>query len=248
VLAVLRRDRAALRPALVLAAAVLAGESVFLAVGFPNAVSMAIAYQPGRVLLKPLAGAERPWSPRYPRRTREIGPEIETRLESEPRSGHLLPPSIPANALRFFISPPGWAPVPGGFRRSDNWPLPGMWPWYAILPVSALGLFLSLRGRRAPRTLATAAVLLSLVLIVVGRGDSARQREMLVPLFLLWFALGLGPALRRPGRLLAVYLVYAAILGGGILYHRRTLRERGMVRLELPCRPQLAADGWRPPA
>jgi len=236
VLAVLRRDRAALRPALVLAAAVLAGESVFLAVGFPNAVSMAIAYQPGRVLLKPLAGAERPWSPRYPRRTREIGPEIEARLETAPRSGHLLAPSIPANALRFFISPPGWAPVPGGFRRSDNWPIPGMWPWYAIVPVSALGFSLSVR--RSPpalRSLTITATAFALVLVLVGRGDSARQREMLVPVFLLWFALGVGPALRRPGKLLAVYLIYAAILSGGILYHRRTLRERGMVRIELPC-------------
>jgi hypothetical protein len=241
--ALLQRDRAALRPAVILATAVLAGEAVFFAAGFPNAVSMTIAYQPGRVLLRPVAGAERskPSGYRRPpqRNWPEFGAKIDGELETEqPR--HLLPPSLPANALRFFVSPPGWAPVPGGLRRSDNWPLPGMWPWYAILPVSALGLFLSLRGSRALRTLATAALLLSVVLVVVGRGDSARQREMLVPLFLLWFAVGLGPALRRPGRLLAVYLVYAAILGGGILYHRRTLRERGMVQLELPA----AGGGW----
>ncbi len=245
-LAVLQRDRAALRPALVLASALLAGEAVFLALGFPNAVSMAIAYQPGRVLLKPLAGAERPRSQSYRRRTQQIGPEIEAELEPELGSGHLLAPSIPANALRFFISPPGWAPVPGGFRRSDNWPLPGMWPWYAILPVSALGFALSVRGSPALRSLTITATAFALVLVLVGRGDSARQREMLVPVFLLWFAFGVGPALRRPGRLVAVYLIYAAILGGGILYHRRTLRERGMVRLELPCEAPRSADQRAP--
>jgi hypothetical protein len=247
-LSVLRRDRAALRPGLVLAAALLAAEAVFFAVGFPNAVSMAIAYQPGRVLLKPLAGAERPRSQTYRRESQEIGPELEAKLDTEPQFEHLLPPSLPANALRFFISPPGWAPVSGGFRRSDNWPLPGMWPWYAILPVSALGFFLSIRGSPALRSLTITAAAFALVLVLVGRGDSARQREMLVPVFLLWFAVGVGPALRRPGRLLAAYLIYAAILGGGILYHRRTLRERGMVLLELPCRPPEAAERIGPPA
>ena len=242
-LSVLARDRAALRPALVLAAGLLAAEAVFFAVGFPNAVGMGIAYQPRRVLLKPLAGAERPKIPGHFRGRREIGPEAEARLESEPQFEHLLPPSVPANVLRFFLSPPGWAPVPGGFRESDNWPIPGMWPWYAILPLSALGFFLSMRGSPALRTLTITAVVFAVVLVLVGRGDSARQREMLVPVFLLWFAVGVGPALRRPGRLLAAYLVYAAILGGGIVYHRRTLRERGMVRLELPCRPPESKTG-----
>jgi hypothetical protein len=147
----------------------------------------------------------------------------------------LFGPSLPANALRFFLSPPGWAPVRGDVAHSDNWQLPGMWLWYAILPVAALGFFLSLRGSPALQSLTITTLAFALVLVLVGRGDSARQREMVVPVFLLWFVIGVGPALRRPRRLLAIYLLYFAILAAGIVYHRGTMRERGMVRLESPC-------------
>jgi hypothetical protein len=230
-LAVLRRDRKALRPALIIAAAVMAGEAVFIAAGYPNSVSMMTAYQPRRVLLKPMTEGE---STTVPIGQLPIAAPPAKRTPEDagkPRPRNLLPASVPANALRFFLSPPAWAPVRGGARNPDNWPVPGMWLWYAILPVSAIGFLVSFRGSRALRSLALTATLFSLLLILVSRGELARQREMVVPIFLLWFAIGLGPALRRPRLLLAVYLLYAAILGAGIVYHRGTLRDRGMVRV-----------------
>lgn len=232
VLALLRRSRGARRPALVLAAAVLACEVVFFTTGFPSIFQMASVYRPRQVLLKPMKEVPLSEIRGYPATAPQ--PAMDGEL---PRAGappRLFGPSLPANTLRFFLSPPAWAPVRGDIQHSDNWQLPGMWLWYAILPVAVLGFLLSARGSPSLRSITITATIFCLMLILVGRGDSARQREMVVPIFLLWFAIGIEPALRRPRRLLAVYLVYAAILGAGIVYHRGTLHARSMVHLEIP--------------
>lgn len=238
VLALLRRSRGALRPTLILAAAVLTCELVFFITGFPSVFQMAGVYRPSQVLLKPMKEGPPLKIRSYPATVPQ--PALDGELPRARVSPHLFGPSLPANTLRFFLSPPGWAPVPGDIQRFHNWQLPGMWPWYAILPIAVLGFFLSARGSPSLRSITITAVIFCLMLILVGRGDSVRQREMVVPVFLLWFAIGLQQALRRPRRLIAVYLIYAAIFGAGIAYHRSTLRARGMVRLEIP-------PDWRPP-
>jgi hypothetical protein len=236
-LAAIRRSRGAIAPALKISAAVLAAEVVFFATGFPNVLQMVPIYKPRQVLLKPLKHVPLSRIDGYPVPLPALDGEMNNGA-GQPR--HLLGPSLPANALRFFLSPPGWAPVRGNISTSGNWQLPGMWLWYAILPVAAFGFFLSLSGSVSLRSIAITAAIFSLMLMLVGRGDSVRQREMVVPIVLLWFAVGVRPALRRPRVLLTVYLFYAAIFGAGILYHRRTLRERGMVRLDPPesCQPR----------
>ncbi len=269
-LAALRRPRAVLRPALMVAVAVIAVEAVLFAARFPTMLQLVPVYKPRQVLLKPLKEVPLSEIPGYPAAPTPAAPAVAARvpvpttppaavpvrapvapaaaapamtapvpvLDGELRRAgpppRLFGPSLPANTLRFFLSPLGWAPVRGDIAHSDNWQLPGMWLWYAILPVAALGFFVSMRGSPALRGLTITALAFALVLILVGRGDSARQREMVVPVFLLWFAIGAGPALRRPRRLLAIYLVYAAILAAGIVYHSGTMRARGMVRLESP--------------
>lgn len=235
-LALVRRSREALRPAVVLAAAVLAAEAILFAAGLPSVLQMVPLYKPRQVLMKPLPEVPLSEIRGYPAALPPPvkGSTLDEELKPIGPPRRLLGPSLPANTLRFFLSPPGWAPVRGGIRVSENWHLPGMWLWYAILPVAALGFFVSVRGSPALQSLTVTAGAFAVMLIVVGRGDSARQREMIVPIFLVWFAIGLGPALRRPRVLAAVYLLYATILGAGIVYHRGTLRARGMVDLETP--------------
>ena len=233
ILAVLRRSRDLLRPALVLAGIALGVEAVFFAAGFPSVVQLAPVYQPGQVFFKPLKEVPLSEIRGYPSAAALPAPptpllEGETRPPGPPP--RLFGPSLPANTLRFFLSPPGWAPLPGDIRVSNSWQTPGMWLWYAILPLAAVGFLVAVRGSPALQSLTVTAAAFGLMLIVVGRGDSSRQREMIVPIFLLWFALGAGAALHRPRRLLLVYALYAAIFGAGILYHRGTLRARGMVR------------------
>ncbi len=243
-LALLRRSRGARRPALILAAAVLACEGVFFAAEFPSVFQMIAVYRPRQVLMKPLKEVPLSEIRGYPAAAPQpAGNDEPPRPAGPPPS--LFGPSLPANTLRFFLSPPAWAPVRGDIQHSDNWQLPGMWLWYAILPVAALGFFLSARGSLSLQSVTIAAAIFCLMLIFVGRGASTRQREMVVPVFLLWFGVGLRPALRRPRLLLVVYLFYAAILGAGIIYHRGTLRARGMVRLEMPCGGMPPADGRR---
>jgi hypothetical protein len=193
-------------------------------------------YRPRQVFMKPLTEVPLSEIPGYPGALPPSarGATLDEDMKPIGPPRRLLGPSLPANTLRFFLSPPGWAPVRGGIRVPDNWQLPGMWLWYAILPVAALGFFVSARGSAALRSTTLASAAFALLLILVGRGDSARQREMIVPIFLLWFAIGLGPALRRPRLLATVYLLYATIFGAGIVYHRGTLRARGMVDLETP--------------
>ena len=264
ILTLLRRPRGVLRPALILAGAVLAVEVVFFAARFPTVFQMVPVYKPRQVLLKPLkevplseihgypAAAPAPTAPvaaalvRTPVAPPAAVPAPALDGEQHPPGPppRLFGPSLPANTLRFFLSPPGWAPVPGDIAHSDNWQLPGMWLWYAILPVAVLGVFVSARGSPALQSLTVAASAFVLVLILVGRGDSARQREMVVPVFLLWFALGVGPALRRPRRWAVIYCVYAVILAAGIVYHRGTLRARGMVQRESPCEGKSPAGGF----
>lgn len=231
VLALIRRSRAAIRPAVLLASAALATEVVFFVVGFPSIAGMVVAYRPKRVLLKTLP--RRPAS-RFELRYPGAVTRDEEREDEIGAPKRLFGPSLPANTLRFFLSPPAWAPVRGDIRRSDNWQLPGMWLWYLILPVSAVGFVVAIRGEPALKGLVITAALFIGILILVGRGDLARQREMAVPIVLLCFAIGLAPALRRPRLLVAVYVLYAAVLGAGILYHRGTLRARGVASQAVP--------------
>ncbi|HEY6147977.1 MAG TPA: hypothetical protein VIZ69_09775, partial [Thermoanaerobaculia bacterium] len=230
--ALVRRSRRALRPALVLGTIALASEVVFFTAGFPSGIGMLVAYQPRRVLLKPVVQKRGGALPAYRGGREPTDADAEDRPDVPVK--RLFGPSLPANTLRFFLNPPAWAPVAGDIRHSDNWQLPGMWPWYGILPVAAYGLFLSRKGSRALRTIVLTSVLFGAMLILVGRGDSARQREMIVPIVLLCFAVGIGPALRQPRRLLIVYLVYALLLIAGIAYHRATLRARGLAGLAPP--------------
>ena len=232
-LALLGRSRRALRPAILLATAVAATEAVFFVVGFPNAVNMVTAYGPKQVLLRPLKAP--PGSRPSPLSLGPLAaPDEEDRVGVGLLSRPLLGPSIPANALRFFLSPPAWAPVRGNIRHSDNWQLPGMWFWYAILPIAGFGLLKALAGSASLRSLTLAGGLFISLLILVGRGDLSRQREMVVPVVLLWFAVGFLPALKRPRLLLVAYVLYAAVLSAGILYHRGTLRVRGLAVVVLP--------------
>jgi hypothetical protein len=240
--ALVERSRSALRPALVLAGVVLASEAVFVPVGFPNAFQMVLVYKPERVLLKSLSEA----TPEEVLAQREalmagagagsaISPQAG-RPAAVPAPAPLFGRSLPANTIRFFLSPPGWAPVSYGLGNTDNWHLPGMWLWYAVLPAAALGAFLSLRGRRALKGLVLTACLVSVSMIVMGRGDAARHREMIVPVVLLCFATGVLTPARTRRRLLLAYAVYAAVLAAGIAVHRRTLKARGLARLEVPVR------------
>lgn len=223
------RFRASRRPVLLLAAAVLACEASFFVTGYPTAAGVMSAYLPERMILKTL----------------ETVPQEEVGLPSarpgapRPRvaSMHqLFGPSLPANTARFFFGPLGWAPVPFGFGNIDNWHLPGMWPWYAVLPAAALGAFLSFRAGRARSVLVITTGLVSALLILLGRGDSGRHREMIVPVVLLCFAAGIRAPARHRRRLLLAYALYAAALAAGIVVHRRTLKARGLARLEIPLR------------
>lgn len=210
-LALRARSRAARRPALLLAASVLACEASFFFTGYPTVAEIMGVYLPGRIILKERAPLERERPP-------------------------LLGPSLPANAARFFLSPLGWAPVAHGSGNIDNWHLPGMWPWYAVLPAAALGAFLSLRAGRARAIVVITAGFVSAALILNGRGDSGRHREMVVPVVLICFAIGIRAPVRYRRRLLLAYAIYAAALAAGIVAHRQTLKARGLARLEMPLR------------
>jgi hypothetical protein len=231
--------RTAVRPALVLAGVVVATETVFLSVGFPNAAQTVLVYRPQQVLLKSLKEAT-PEEVIAQREALMRGAETGTtapprvRQPQHPAALPLFGPSLLANTTRFFFSPPGWAPVLFGSGDTDNWHLPGMWLWYAILPGAALGVFLSLRGGRALRSLVLAACLVSIVMIVMGGGGAARHREMVVPVALLCFAIGIRAPAAHRRRLLLAYVVYTVMLTAGIVVHRRTLKARGMAGLENP--------------
>lgn len=236
-LALVARSRAARRPALLLAASVLACEASFLLGGYPTVVQLSALYNPEPIVLKTVETVPqervRPASS-SPAGFDGIRPGA-TRLEvATPRA--LYGPSLPANAARFFLGPFGWAPVAHGFGNIDNWHLPGMWPWYAVLPAAAFGAFLSLRAGRARAVVVITAGLVCAVLIVIGRGDSGRHREMVVPVVLLFFAVGIRAPARYRRRLLLAYAIYAAALAAGIVAHRGTLRARGLARLETTVR------------
>jgi hypothetical protein len=227
------RSREARRPALLLAATLLACEASFFLPGYPTVAGMMSAYLPERMILK----------------TVETVPPVSAGFEeSPPGKGQpavapprrLFGPSVPANAGRFFLSPVGWAPVPYGFGNIDNWHLPGMWPWYAVLPAAALGAFLSLRAGHARAILVITTGFACAMLILIGRGDSGRHREMVVPVVLLCFAVGIQAPARDRRRLLVAYAIYAAALAAGIVAHRWTLKARGLARYEMP--PRVAAQ------
>jgi hypothetical protein len=170
--------------------------------------------------------------PRVPaRETAAGGPPFRMAEETDtlPEPKHLFGPSIPANAGRFLLNPPAWAPVKGDIRQSDNWQLPGMWAWYLILPLAGIGIVLGVARPGALRVLFLATLCFSGFLILGGRGDFARQREMVVPLLLLAAAVGWQFAFRHRRAVLAGYLAYALFFAIGVAYHRHTLRQRGMI-------------------
>ena len=202
--------------------------------GFPNFAGMAVGYAPKRVMFRNVDRS--PASPKQALHYRPPpGPPQPTGPREEPDQfrppKRLFGPSLPANAARFLINPPAWAPVPGDIRRSDNWQLPGMWVWYLILPLAAFGFWRGLAARGPARVVFAATLLFVLFLVLAGRGDFARQREMVVPIFLLAAAMGTSFAASRPRLLAWTYAIYFICFAGGIAYHRHTLRERGLAGL-----------------
>jgi hypothetical protein len=237
--AVWRRRKTAIVPALAVAAALIATEAFFLFIGFPNIAGMAVGYAPRRVMFQNVDKS--PASPKQALHYRPPGPPQRLEPPEEPDQfrppKRLFGPSLPANAARFLINPPAWAPVEGDIRYSDNWQLPGMWVWYLALPLAGFGFWRGLASKGPVRIVFAATLLFVLFLVLAGRGDFARQREMVVPIFLLAAAIGATVAAERPRLLAWTYAIYFVCFAGGIAYHRHTLRERGLAGL---CPPRVS--------
>ncbi|MEO8432631.1 MAG: hypothetical protein ABI592_14050 [Acidobacteriota bacterium] len=229
--------RAGWRPVAAWAAALLGTELLVVVLGFPSLPRMTGRYASKRVILQdvdrsPAAAGQALVYPGSGLSPLHVPHEEPDGFVAPKR---LFGPSLPANAARFLINPPAWAPVEGDIRTSDNWQLPGMWIWYLILPLCVAGFAAGLARRGPGRIVFAGTLIFVFFLVVAGRGDFARQREMVVPVFLLAAAIGAEIALARPRRMASVYAVYLVLFVAGIAYHRHTLRERGLV-------------GSRPPA
>jgi hypothetical protein len=204
---------------------------------------MAVGYAPKRVLLANVdrspATSKQALHYRPPRPPLALDLPLGLAAPEEPPDQfrppkRLFGPSLPANAARFLINPPAWAPVEGDIRHSDNWQLPGMWVWYLALPLAAFGFARGLAARGAARVVFLATLVFVLFLVLAGRGDFARQREMVVPVFLLAAAIGARFAAEKPRIATWTYAIYFVCFAGGIAYHRHTLRERGLAGLPSP--------------
>jgi hypothetical protein len=230
-------------PIAALVLTVVAVEATVHFVGYPNAVTMLAVYAPERFVLKPVPTL-RP-SDEFLARAGSR-PPLEELERTPPATGSATPaerdlkepptPSDPlrrlaANAVRFLLGPFAWTfDVPA----SGDWLLPTAWFWYAILPAVALGFVFSVRERYPVGAFLVAVAAISLVILVMGRGDSFRQREMLTPGFLMAAVIGLARFRSHRSLVLASYLVFAVLLVTGMIYHRHSLRERGMISLSRP--------------
>jgi len=251
----LHRDRRFVRPAVTLLAVIVAVEGIVAASGGPSVWHMtklhgAAARQyalkslpeptlppqiavarSARPRIKPigkseattgLARTDRP-SPPPPNQS---GTAAQVAAPVLPSRLHLTGPGLLSNSIRFFFGPFAWTadvPDPG------NWQLPAMWFWYAILPAALCGLFLGLRERPAMRVIFVTSLILLAALVVAGRGDSYRHREMITPIVILGLVLSIGLIRRHKRPFVLLYVVYLAGLTVLIVYHRHTLKQRGMI-------------------
>jgi hypothetical protein len=243
-------DQRFVRAALILFAIVVAVEAVVATVGDPVMPQMAETYG---VTAKQYVMKSLPWYPPPPEMAAPpqsaarpmIGPQRNPGGMSSPmpksdavrapEPAHLTGPGLITNSIRFFLGPFAWtADVP----NAGNWQLPAMWLWYVILPAAIAGLFVGLQERPALRVVLLTSLLFTAAFVVAGRGDSYRHREMIMPIFILGFALSVDLVRRHWRAFLLVYSVYLIALAGLIVYHRHTLRQRGMIAtLEQP-RPE----------
>jgi len=143
-----------------------------------------------------------------------------------PSEVHRTGPGLLTNGIRFLFGPFAWT---ADIANAGNWQLPAMWFWYAILPAAVGGLFLGLRERPALRVVSFASLLFAVALGITGRGDSFRHREMIMPICILGLGLSIGFARRHWRPFLILYVVYLIGLSGLIMYHRHTLKQRGMI-------------------
>jgi len=128
-----------------------------------------------------------------------------------PEPAHLTGPGLITNSIRFFLGPFAWtADVP----NAGNWQLPAMWLWYVILPAAIAGLFVGLQERPALRVVLITSLLFTAAFVVAGRGDSYRHREMIMPIFILGFALSVDVWRRYWRAFLVLYSVYLIGLAG----------------------------------
>jgi len=245
-------DQRFVRAALILFAVVIAVEAVVVSVGNPVMPQMAKTYG---VTAKQYVMKSLPWYPPPPEMAAApqsearpmIGPQrnpvgMSSRMVKSdavtptPTAAHLTSPGLITNGIRFFLGPFAWA---ADVPNAGNWQLPAMWFWYVIFPAAIAGLFLGLRERRALRVVLLTSLLFTAALVVAGRGDSFRHREMIMPIFILGFALSVDFLRRHWRAFLLLYSVYLIALAGLIVYHRHTLSQRGMIAtLEQP-RPEL---------
>ena len=133
--------------------------------------------------------------------------------------GHFLKVSLAGNTARFVFGPLAWMPTGAEDRSSLDWLLPGMWLWYAALPLAAAGFILGIARHPAFRPIALVTLALGVALAVAGEGTFFRQREMLVPVVLLAGAIGLESGLRHPRLLALMAVAWVLVLGTGIAFH-----------------------------
>ena len=232
-LALLRRSRSARRPALILAAAVLACEAVFFAAEFPNAFQMIAVYRPRQVLLKPLKEVPLSEIRGYP-----AAPLSQPGMMSRraPPARHRVSRAVAAGQYAAFLpepsrlgSRPGRHPAFGQLATSRDVALvrdpPGRGP--GVLPVGAGESFSAEHHHRGRDLLPHADLRRPRRLNAPARNG----RSCLSPLVRRRPQAGAPPAAPVAGRL----SLLRRDPRRGVIYHRGTLRARGMVRLGMLC-------------
>jgi hypothetical protein len=135
-------------------------------------------------------------------------------------------PMLFGNIVRGVLAPFAWT---GDIDAPGNWQLPGMWLWYLTLPVAMLGFLATLRRPSAFTVIACCALVYFAAVVLIGRGDAGRQREAVVPFVILAGAIGFHWGMRHRRLLIAAYVAWSVLLVTAMVYHRHSLRERGMI-------------------
>lgn len=116
--------------------------------------------------------------------------------------------AIPVDTLKSFVTPLPWA-FDLGTRSWDRGLYPGMWVWYAIYPLAAVGCW---RLRRRPEiALLGLTILLTILVTSSSSGFIFRQRSTVEPLILLLACAGLS-SWRFAARLGSASLLVVAVV------------------------------------
>jgi hypothetical protein len=118
------------------------------------------------------------------------GPESPPGRPAAPGRGTTVPTAlvVPLESMHALVSPYPWV-FDTGTRTWDRALYPGMWIWYALYPLAAIGLW---RWRRRPEAwLIAGVVVLYLAANAYATGFQFRQRSTVEPLILVLAVAGI---------------------------------------------------------